>query len=74
MIYKTCGHKVFCYQHNLRRRYWIKLMYVSRLTDSWLPVIPVPPSNSESLLESVRELSRLADVVTVSGLYMEGGR
>ena len=61
---------MFSYQHNLRRRYWIKLT----LTDSLLPVIPVPPSNSESLLESVRELSRLADVVTVSGLYMEGGR
>ena len=33
-----------------------------------LPVIAEPPSNNESLLESVRELRRLADVVTVSGL------
>ena len=34
----------------------------------WLPVIADPLSNSESLLESVKELSRFADVVTVSGL------
>ena len=34
----------------------------------YVPVIPDPPSSNESLLESVRELSLLAEVVIASGL------
>ena len=42
------------------------LKYISQ--SEYLPVTPEPPSSNESLLESVRELSRLAEVVIASGL------